>query len=169
MGSFVPKIATGMEGNEIQSGTPNSNHTCNRCSLEIGRKGVNWWSQSRMVTGSISQHELRIRANDEPECWQDDLARCQGRHGIVPQESIFFHRGDGLQESSFFRFYCGRKKTTDTFGLVLWTKHPGDRRASTAYEPGGRPFLDILIAALMLIILSRNAIGWIVGRPKNNS
>ena len=107
---FVLKIATGVEGNEIQSGAPNSKYTCNRRSLEIGRNGVSWWSQSRIVTGSISQYGLRIRANDEPGCWQDDLAGCQGRHGIVLQEFIFFHRGDGLQESSFVRFICDCNK-----------------------------------------------------------
>ena len=48
-------------------------------------------------------------------------------------------------------------------------KFPGGGLAATAYVPVGRPFFDNLIYAMWLILFSRLAVGWIVGRPKNNS
>lgn len=69
----------------------------------------------------------------------------------------------------FLSFYLWPQKTTETSGLELWTKHPGDGQASTAYEPGGRPTFDNLIYALWLIIISRLVLRWIIGRPKNSS
>ena len=97
----------------------------------------------------------------------------------VAQESIFSRLTERLQKESdgqgwlyffrFFRYGPDDKKRTETRSLGPGTKFPGGGLAATAYVHVGRPTFDNLIGAIVLIIIIRNAVGWIFGRPRNNS
>ena len=127
--------------------------------FSIAEPWMGWMGGAISACGKRASNEMGLSVTD-------------GKTNDVASKNVVAQESDGQGWLSFFRGFrydSDNKKKTEIRNRGPGTKFPGGRLAATAYVPVGRPFFDNIIYAIWLILFSRLALRWSVGRPKKNS